>query len=105
MVWRGMILLLNFDEMREWDWCELLNSILKVMNDAHIQLRKQNDTQRLIEYVRMTCDKSRMLSIIQKIQNSITIAIVSGMFDGKTIEIAVRVVDTFNEANNIKPFK
>jgi hypothetical protein len=53
----------------------------------------------------MTCDKSRMLNIVQKIQNSITIAIVSGMFDAKTIEVAVRVVDTFNEANNIKPFK
>jgi hypothetical protein len=53
----------------------------------------------------MTCDKSRMLNIVQKIQNSITIAIVSGMFDAKTIEVAVRVVDTFNEANNVKPFK
>lgn len=53
----------------------------------------------------MTCEKSRMLNIVQKIQNSITIAIVSGMFDAKTIEVAVRVVDTFNEANNIKPFK
>ena len=53
----------------------------------------------------MTCEKSRMLNIVQKIQNSITIAIVSGMFDAKTIEVAVRVVDTFNEANNVKPFK
>jgi len=40
MVWRGMILLLNFDEMREWEWGSLLNQILKVMNDAHILLRK-----------------------------------------------------------------
>jgi hypothetical protein len=35
-----MILLLNFDEMREWEWGSLLNQILKVMNDAHILLRK-----------------------------------------------------------------
>jgi hypothetical protein len=53
----------------------------------------------------MTSDKGRILNIVQKIQNSITLSIISGMFDGKTIEIAVRVIDTFNEANNIKPFK
>ena len=46
-----------------------------------------------------------MLNVVQKIQNSITLSIMSGMFDGKTIEVAVRVVDTFNEANNIKSFK
>ena len=40
MVWRGMILLLNFDEMAEWEWSNLINQILKVMNDAHILLRK-----------------------------------------------------------------
>jgi hypothetical protein len=40
MVWRGMILLLNFDEMAEWEWSNLINQILKVMNDAHVLLRK-----------------------------------------------------------------
>lgn len=29
----------------------------------------------------------------------------SGMFSGKDIEVAVRVSDVFNEANNLKTFK
>ena len=29
----------------------------------------------------------------------------SGMFTGRDIETAVRVLDVFNEANNLKPFK
>lgn len=53
----------------------------------------------------MTCNKECLHSIVQKIQSSITLAIVSGTFEGKQIEIAVRIIDVFNEANNIKPFK
>jgi len=30
---------------------------------------------------------------------------VSGTFSGKDIEMAVRVLDVFNDANNLKPFK
>jgi hypothetical protein len=81
MMWRGMLILLNFEEMREWEWNHLLNQILKLMNDAHIVLRKNNDTQRMIEFVRLTCDKTRLLNIVQKVQNSITISIVSGTFE------------------------
>ena len=46
-----------------------------------------------------------MLHIIQTVQSSLTISIMSGMFSGKDIEVAVRVSDVFNEANNLKPFK
>ena len=46
-----------------------------------------------------------MLNFVIKIQNSITIAIVNGTFEGKSIEIAVRVLDVFNDANNLKPLK
>lgn len=53
----------------------------------------------------MNCDKNRLLSIVQKVQSSITLSIISGTFEGKKIEIAVRVIDVFNEANNIKPYK
>ncbi len=42
---------------------------------------------------------------MQKIETSITIAIVSGTFTGKDIEVAVRVLDVFNDANLLKPFK
>ena len=46
-----------------------------------------------------------MLLIIQKIQSSITISIVSGAFDARDIEIVVRVLDVFNEANNRRALK
>ena len=46
-----------------------------------------------------------MLDIVQKIESSITISIVSGTFSGKDIEIAVRVLDVFNDANNLKSIK
>lgn len=42
---------------------------------------------------------------MEKIQSSITLPIYYGTFEGKKIEIAVRVIDIFNEANNLKPFK
>lgn len=45
-----------------------------------------------------------MTSIIQTVQTSIAISIMSGVFSGKDIEVAVRVLDIFNEANNLKPF-
>jgi hypothetical protein len=53
----------------------------------------------------MNCEKSNLLSIVEKIQSSITLPIYYGTFEGKKIEIAVRVIDVFNEANNLKPFK
>ena len=50
-------------------------------------------------------DKKRLLHIVQAVQSSITISIINNTFTGKDIENAVRVLDVFNDANNIKPFK
>lgn len=38
-------------------------------------------------------------------QSNMTISITSGLFKASVIEIAVRVLDIFNEANNRKPLK
>jgi hypothetical protein len=46
-----------------------------------------------------------MLNIVEKIQSSITLSIVSGMFESQSIEVAVRVLDIFNSANNKKDRK
>lgn len=43
--------------------------------------------------------------MVQKMESFITIQIVSGIFTGQNIEIAVRVLDIFNDANNTKPLK
>lgn len=43
--------------------------------------------------------------MIQRIQASITISIVSGVINGKAIEYSVRVLDVFNQANNQLPIK
>ena len=80
------------------------------MQSTYDSLRKRDqsgtiESQKIIEYISITIDKKRMLSVIQTVQSSITISIMSGMFSGKDIETAVRVLDVFNEANNIKPAK
>jgi hypothetical protein len=77
---------------------------------AYDGLRKRDqlgaiDAQKIIEYISITAEKKHMLQVTQTVQSSITISIMSGMFSGKDIETAVRVLDVFNEANNLKPFK
>jgi hypothetical protein len=105
-----MLILLHFPKLSEWDWNQLLISVLKKMQHSFDALRKSEtfpagETQKLTEYITLTIEKKRMLNIIQTVQSSITISIMSGMFSGKDIEVAVRVSDVFNEANNLKPFK
>lgn len=46
-----------------------------------------------------------MLQMIQILQSNMTISITSGLFNANIIEIAVRVLDIFNEANNRRPLK
>ena len=110
MIWRSMLILLHFPQLSEWDWNQLLISVLKKMQHSFDALRKSEtlpagETQKLTEYITLTIEKKRMLNIIQTVQSSITISIMSGMFSGKDIEVAVRVSDVFNEANNLKLFK
>ena len=78
------------------------------MQKAHENLRKleqPKDTEKLIDFASIALDNKRMLNCIQTIQSSIAISIMSGVFDGKQIEIAVRVLDVLNEGNNLKAFK
>jgi hypothetical protein len=39
MQWRGMLILLQFDQMLEWEWNQLLISVLKQMYKPHETLR------------------------------------------------------------------
>lgn len=105
MVWRAGLILLSFDQMKEWEWNQLQIQVLKHMKKAHDLLRERKDTQKMTEFVKITCDKKTIQSIVQKVENSITISIVSGTFSGKDIETAVRVLDVFNDANNLKIVK
>ena len=73
------------------------------MNDCSRDLRKDNNIFKY--FLEHTVDKERLLLQVQKIQSSITIAIVSGMYSGADIEIAVRVLDLYNDANEAKPAK
>ena len=64
MVWRGTLMILQFENLHEWDWSPLLNSLLKCMHAAHLELRKQKDTNKLIDYLSRTVDRHRMLNIV-----------------------------------------
>ena len=64
MVWRGTLMILQFENLHEWDWSPLLNSLLKCMHAAHLELRKQKDTNKLIDYLSRTVDSHRMLNIV-----------------------------------------
>jgi hypothetical protein len=75
------------------------------MKKAHDLLRERKENQKLTEFVKIACDKKTIHSVVNKVENSITISIVSGTFSGKDIETAVRVLDVFNDANNLKPVK
>jgi hypothetical protein len=80
------------------------------MQTTFDSLRKKDqsgvvEALKITEFISLTIDQKRMLPIIQTVQSSITISIMSGIFSGKEIETAVRVLDVFNEANNLKPFK
>lgn len=105
MVWRGMIILLQMESLQDWDWNQLLNDILKLMNSVNKELRSKGETKVLKEFIQYTVPKDEMISTIQKIQASITISIVSGLISGRSIELAARVLDVFNEANQAMPIK
>jgi hypothetical protein len=59
----------------------------------------------MIEFLALTIRKEIFLSIIQRIQGFITIQIVSGMIDSRSIEHALRVLDLFNAANEQRLLK
>jgi hypothetical protein len=40
MIWRSMLILLHFPQLSEWDWNQLLISILKKMQYSFDALRK-----------------------------------------------------------------
>lgn len=50
-------------------------------------------------------DKHRILNLVSKIQGYMSISIMSGTHEFKSIETSIRVIDAFNEANKRKPFR
>lgn len=58
-----------------------------------------------IDFIRFTIPKPKFLSLIQKLQNNITIGIISGIFDTESISKCITVIDIFNEANNLRDHK
>lgn len=59
MVWRGMIILMQFEHFFEWDWNSSLINVLKIMNTVHKDLRalKPSKTDLLIDYISKTVDR------------------------------------------------
>ena len=64
MVWRGMLIALQFENLLEWEWNQLLIAILRCMNKSHEVLRKHKETAKLVEYIAQTVSKKHMLNIV-----------------------------------------
>ena len=103
MVWRGMIMLLNYEKLSSWDWSQVLENILHCANDVLRVLRKDNKI--FEQFVLETVTHQRFLYFVQLLQSYVTISILSGLFKNKSIEYTVRILDVFNEANNKKDIK
>jgi hypothetical protein len=90
-------MLLN-NEKLSWEWNQVLEKILKLVNDVYKKLRK--DTKIFEDFVVETFTTQRIMQHVQILQSYIAISITSGLFKGENIEWTVRTLDIFNIANN-----
>ena len=100
-VWRGLVMLLSNDKLEDWDWNRQLITLLQTCTD----LIKNNKPNMMIDFLTLTVPKANFLSMVQKIQSFVTLSIVSGVFDSKSIECSLRVLDIFNQANENRLIK
>jgi hypothetical protein len=61
LVWRGLIMILPFDQFEDWNWNPLLVALLKVMVDV-IKLAKNTDL--LVEFLALTIRKPKFLAMV-----------------------------------------
>jgi hypothetical protein len=78
-----------------------LINLLKVC----VEYIKANKVEMMVDFLSLTVQKERMLSLIQKIQSFVTLSISSNLFDSKSIENSLRVLDVFNKANENRILK
>ena len=62
-------------------------------------IKDVKQTDLMVEFLALTVRKPKFLSMVQRIQSYVTISIVSNVFDSKSIENALRVLDICNAAN------
>ena len=61
LVWRGLVMILPFDQFEDWNWNPLLVLLLKAMVDV-IKLAK--DTDLLVEFLALTLRKPKFLAMV-----------------------------------------
>lgn len=88
-------MLLSFDMLEDWEW----NETNKAIQHVAYEIIRKNKQDVLVEFLSLTLKNNIFLQIVQRIQNFITVTIVSGLFNGKDIEKALRILDIFNLAN------
>lgn len=52
------------ESLQDWDWNQLLNDILKLMNSVNKELRSKGETKVLKEFIQYTVPKDEMISTI-----------------------------------------
>mmetsp|Transcript_24220 Transcript_24220/g.23799 ORF Transcript_24220/g.23799 Transcript_24220/m.23799 type:complete len:163 (+) Transcript_24220:607-1095(+) len=92
MVWRGFIMILSFQKVEEWDWQEILKRVLSKV----VEYIKFNKEEEIVDFLALTLSKERFIGFVQKIQNFVTISILSNVFDSRSIENSLRMLDVFN---------
>ncbi len=101
LVWRGLLIILSSDKIDDWDWKPVMLSLLKLFAD----IIKSNSNEHIIEFLTLTIAKDRFKSLVQKLQSFITLSIISGTFDSRSIEHSLRLLDVFNSANEMRQKK
>lgn len=95
LVFRGLIIMLSTEKFDDWDWRTLFVTMIK----QFVDLIKNVKSNVLIDFMSLTIKKDKFLQLVQRLQGYITISIVSGQFDSRSIEYSMRILDIFNTAN------
>ena len=96
------MLLSNPRFLLNFEWAQTMEQIITCCNDV---LRTHKKDRFFSDFLVYCLPKATNLQIIQSLQNYITISIMSGLHNSRSIEYSVRTVDIFSEANNSRHLK
>jgi hypothetical protein len=97
------MLMLLYNEKLTWDWRSLLYTILEEAIKLTSKMREKTDM--FERFIAETFSKEEISKIVSVINSNIAISISSGLYSPAVIEHAVRILDFFNLANDMRPHK
>ena len=97
-----IILLYTIDFYNSSIFNKILDSTKELIHNA---FKKSEINDCLVEFLKSTLTREIFQALVGKVQSFVTVSIMSGVFQSRTIESALRVLDLFNNANNAKDLK